>query len=103
MTGAAEQPTTERRTGDLARVIVGALGMVLAGMWAQAATSVDANLFTVVNGWPDSLEGLADALKALGSIWFVGVIVVVLLIFRRLPAARTRHSPVSPRGSSRSG
>ncbi len=69
-------------------LIVGALGMVLAGLWAQASTSVDANLFTVVNGWPDSLEGLANALHALGSIWTVGVIVVVLLIFRRLPAAR---------------
>ncbi|MGZ4755920.1 MAG: lysylphosphatidylglycerol synthase domain-containing protein [Acidimicrobiia bacterium] len=88
MSGAVQDLTTERRTGDLARLIIGGLGVSLAGLWAQASTSVDTNLFTVVNSLPDNLEGLADTLNALGSIWFVAAIVVVLLIARWLPAAR---------------
>jgi uncharacterized membrane protein YbhN (UPF0104 family)/membrane-associated phospholipid phosphatase/tRNA A-37 threonylcarbamoyl transferase component Bud32 len=88
VTGAAQQQKPEHRAGDLARLIVGALGVVLAGLWAQAATDVDTNIFKVVNELPDSLEGLANALVALGSSWFVIVIVVVLLVARWFPAAR---------------
>ena len=86
MTG--EQTTVERRSGDLARLIVGALGVVLAGLWAQAATNVDNDLFKVVNDLPDSLEGLASFLEALGTIWCVLVVVLVLLVARWFPAAR---------------
>lgn len=88
MTGAADRSRTERRGGDLARLIVGALGVVLAGLWAQAATSVDSNLFQVVNGWPDALDGLANVFHALGSIWFVLALVVLLIVVRNLPGAR---------------
>jgi uncharacterized membrane protein YbhN (UPF0104 family)/membrane-associated phospholipid phosphatase len=88
VTGAADQSQIERRAGDLARLIVGALGVVLVGLWAQAATNVDTNLFQVVNGWPNSLEGLADALHALGTIWFVLALALLLLVVRKLPAAR---------------
>lgn len=88
MTGRPEESRTERRTGDVARLIVGALGVAIAGLWAQAATSVDTNIFNVLNDLPDALEGLANALDALGSIWFVAGIVVLLLIVRWLPAAR---------------
>ena len=38
----------------------------MAGLWAQAATNVDTNLFEVVNDLPDSLEGLANALERAG-------------------------------------
>ena len=62
--------------------------MLLAGLWAQASTTVDTNVFKVVNDLPNSLEGLADALNALGSIWCVVAIVVVLLVARWFPAAR---------------
>ncbi len=88
MNGANEGSRTERRSGDLACLIVGVLGLVLTGLWAQAATSVDANLFTTVNQLPDSLEGLANALAAIGSLWFVAVVVAALLIARWFPAAR---------------
>lgn len=77
-----------RRSGDVARLIVGALGVVCAGLWAQASTSLDTNLFDVVNELPDSLEGLANAFDALGSIWFIAAIVLVLLVARRFYAAR---------------
>jgi uncharacterized membrane protein YbhN (UPF0104 family)/membrane-associated phospholipid phosphatase len=88
VTGAAEPTATERRTGDLVRLVVGALGVIVVGLWAQASTTIDSSLFTVVNGLPDSLEGLANALNALGTIWCVLVVVAVLLLARWLLAAR---------------
>ena len=88
MTGGAGQSEVERRTGDLLRLIAGALGVVLAGLWAQASTNVDTHLFATVNDLPDSLEGLAKALSALGSIWCVLAVVAVLLIARWFLAAR---------------
>lgn len=88
MTGGVEGSRVEHRTGDVVRLIVGALGVVLAGLWAQAATNVDTNLFTTVNNLPGNLEGLANALNALGSIWAVLVVVAVLLVARWFPAAR---------------
>src|SRR3979490_167291 len=86
--GLIEDSRIERRGGDLARFIVGALGVVLAGLWAQASTSVDTNLFKVINELPNSLEGLAKVLDALGSIWFVLAVVAVLVIVQWFPAAR---------------
>jgi uncharacterized membrane protein YbhN (UPF0104 family)/membrane-associated phospholipid phosphatase len=78
----------EHRGGDVARLVVGVLGVVMAGIWAQTASSVDTNLFTVVNDLPSSLEGLADVLVALGTVWCVLAVVVLLLVLRRFPAAR---------------
>jgi uncharacterized membrane protein YbhN (UPF0104 family)/membrane-associated phospholipid phosphatase len=78
----------EHRGGDVARLLVGALGVLMAGIWAQTASNVDTNLFKVVNDLPSSLEGLADALVALGTIWCVLAVVVLLLVLRRFPAAR---------------
>ena len=61
---------------------------MLAGLWAQAGNNVDANLFKVVNDLPNAFEGLANVFAALGSIWFVIAVVVVLLLARWFPAAR---------------
>jgi uncharacterized membrane protein YbhN (UPF0104 family) len=88
VTGGAGQSEVERRTGDLLRLLAGALGVVLAGLWAQASTNVDTHLFATLNDLPNSLEGLAKALSALGSIWCVLVVVAVLLIARWFLAAR---------------
>ena len=88
MTGGVEGTNVEHRSGDLARLIVGIVGVVMAGIWAQAATDVDTNIFKVVNGLPSNLEGLANALAALGTIWCVLVVVVLLLVARWFPAAR---------------
>jgi len=68
MTGGAGQRTVERRSGDLARLIIGAAGVAITGFWAQAATSADTSFFQVVNTLPDSLEGLFTAVDALGSM-----------------------------------
>jgi uncharacterized membrane protein YbhN (UPF0104 family)/membrane-associated phospholipid phosphatase len=88
VSGGAEGTIVEHRGGDVARLIVGIVVVVMAGLWAQAATSVDTNVFEVVNGLPSNLEGLADALVALGTIWCVLVVVVLLLVARWFPAAR---------------
>jgi glycosyltransferase 2 family protein len=78
----------ERRPLDVGRLVVAVVGLVLAGLWAQTGNDVDANLFAVVNGLPEALDGVARVLAALGSIWFAVAVVVVLLIVRWFPAAR---------------
>ena len=84
----AEAGAPERRPGDIGRFAIGVMGFAVAGLWAQTRNNVDANLFTVVNDLPDSLDGVANVFAFLGSIWFVGIIVVVLLLARWFPAAR---------------
>jgi uncharacterized membrane protein YbhN (UPF0104 family)/membrane-associated phospholipid phosphatase/tRNA A-37 threonylcarbamoyl transferase component Bud32 len=77
----------ERRPVDLVRVGVGVLGLGLAGLWAQAESSLDTNLFQTVNQFPNSLEGTANACYALGSIWVAAAIVIVLLLCRKVQVA----------------
>jgi uncharacterized membrane protein YbhN (UPF0104 family)/membrane-associated phospholipid phosphatase len=88
VSGGVDEANVDHRGGDVARLVVGALGVVMAGIWAQTSSRVDTNLFRVVNDLPDSLQGLADALVALGTIWCVLAVVVLLLVLRRFPAAR---------------
>ena len=68
--------------------VIGVVGVVLTGMWAQTASDVDSNLFSTVNALPNAFEGLANFLTFLGSLWFVGIVVLVLLLARWFPAAR---------------
>lgn len=79
----AEGELPERRPGDIARAVLAVIGTFIVGIWAQSQTSLDANLAVVVNGIGDGLEGLADALLALGTLWAGVVVVVVLLALRR--------------------
>ena len=46
------------------------------------------NLCKAINGLGDGLTGLAQAFTFLGSIWFVGIVVVLLVLVRRPAAAR---------------
>ncbi len=78
----------ERRPSDVALLVVAALGVVLAGMWAQASSSIDTSLAAVVNGLPDALEGLADVLVWLGSLWVVAILALALLVVGRRAASR---------------
>jgi uncharacterized membrane protein YbhN (UPF0104 family)/membrane-associated phospholipid phosphatase len=77
----------ERRPIDLVRLVVGGFGVVLLGMWAQTQTTVNANLFEVVNDLPNSFEDAANWLYALGSIWAVAAITLITAVF----AIRTTH------------
>ncbi len=82
----AEDPP-ERRPTDLVRVAVGIGGLAFAGLWAQSESSLDTNLFATVNDFPNSLQGVADALYALGSYWAVIAVALVALLLRRWPVA----------------
>jgi uncharacterized membrane protein YbhN (UPF0104 family)/membrane-associated phospholipid phosphatase len=75
---AAEKP--ERRPIDVVRFVVGGGGVVIVGMWAQAQTSINANMFAVVNDLPNSLEDIGRGLFAMGSIWGVAVVAVVTVV-----------------------
>jgi uncharacterized membrane protein YbhN (UPF0104 family) len=79
----AEGELPERRPADIARAVVGVVGALLAGLWAQSQTTLDTNLATVVNGIGDGLEGVADVLTALGTLWAVAAVVVLMLVLRR--------------------
>ncbi len=77
----AEPP--ERRPIDLVRLVVGALGALLLGMWAQTQSPLNANLFQVVNDLSGSLEGVASWCYALGTIWAVLAVTVAAAIVAR--------------------
>ncbi|HXY91542.1 MAG TPA: phosphatase PAP2 family protein, partial [Acidimicrobiia bacterium] len=77
----------ERRTIDIVRLVFCTIGVVLSGVWAQSQSSVDVNLFHVVNGLGDNMVGIGKAVYALGSIWAVLAIFVVLFALRQVPVA----------------
>jgi undecaprenyl-diphosphatase len=72
-----------RRPGDIARLVIGALGAVLVGFWAQAQATLDTNVFVTVNNLPNGLDGAAQAIYALGSIWTVAVVAIALVLLKK--------------------
>ncbi len=78
----------ERRPPDAIRLVVAGIGVVLAGMWAQTQSSLDRNLFQVVNAVGDGLEGLAKFFYyGFGSIWTVLGVTLLLLVLRQARVA----------------
>jgi uncharacterized membrane protein YbhN (UPF0104 family) len=74
----AEAAQRERRPGDIARCVVGVLGLAFAGLWATAHPGLEGNLVRFFNDASTGLDGFAKAIYALGSIWAViGVVVLV--------------------------
>jgi len=73
----------ERQPIDVVYLVVGAVGVVVLGVWGQSQTSVDLDLFRVLNSLPNALRGPARIGYALGSIWAVVGIALVLLALRR--------------------
>ena len=80
----AEQP--ERRPTDIGWLIFAAIGVAVVGVWAQSQSHVDANFFTPLNDLT-GLDGVFQAVYALGSIWALGVVALVLLVFRQVGVA----------------
>ena len=78
----------ERRPADLALAVLGALGLLVTGMWAQSGSDVDTAASQVLNQLPDSLEGVARACTSFGSVWAVLLVVLLCLLRRRFDAAR---------------
>ena len=70
------------------RLIVGIVGVVMAGSGPRPRPTSTRTSSRSSTGCRSNLEGLANALAALGSIWCVLAIVVVLLVARWFPAAR---------------
>ena len=90
---ADETTIFERRPGDIAWLVVAVGGFVLCALWSQASGDTNENLCKAINGIGDGLEGLAQAWSYLGSIWFVGIVVIVLLVGRWPRAVRMSESP----------
>ena len=80
----AEQP--ERRPTDIGWLIFAAIGVAVVGVWAQRQSHVDANFFTPLNDLT-GLDGVFQAVYALGSIWALGIVALVLLVFRQVGVA----------------
>ena len=68
--------------------VVALLGLVLCALWSGANGDTNENLCKAINGLGDGLEGVAKAFTFLGSIWFVAIVVVLLLVVRWPAAAR---------------
>ncbi len=73
----------ERQPIDIVYLVVGAVGVVVLGVWGQSETSVDLDLLRVLNSLPNALRGPARIVYAVGSIWTVVGIALVLLALRR--------------------
>jgi uncharacterized membrane protein YbhN (UPF0104 family) len=87
----AAEEERERRPADAARCAVGVFGFAVAGLWsgAGAGTDVSAKFVAFCNGLPDALDGMAHALVALGSVWAVLAVGIVLVVVRRFVPALT--------------
>jgi uncharacterized membrane protein YbhN (UPF0104 family) len=76
-----------RRPADVALLIVSAVLALLVGFWAQTQSTVNVNLFRTLNALGDDAIGLAKAVYALGSIWAVLAVALVLVVLRQLRVA----------------
>jgi uncharacterized membrane protein YbhN (UPF0104 family)/membrane-associated phospholipid phosphatase len=77
----------QRRPADIALLVLAGTLALLAGLWAQTQSTVNLNLFRTLNDLSGNLVGLAKAIYALGSIWAVLAVGVVLLLLRALRVA----------------
>lgn len=76
-----------RRPADIALLVVSAILALLVGFWAQTESSVNLNLFRTLNDLAGNMVGLAEAIYALGSIWAVLAVALVLLLMRQFRVA----------------
>ena len=76
-----------RRPSDIAMLVVASVLALLAGLWAQTDSTVNVNLFRTFNDLSGNMEGLAKGIYALGSIWAVVAVTVVLLLTRQVRVA----------------
>jgi glycosyltransferase 2 family protein len=77
----------ERRPTDYAWLVVGSVGAAVVGIWAQSQSAIDLNIYKPINDLSDALDGPAKVFLALGSIFSVAVVAVLLLVFRQIGVA----------------
>jgi len=76
-----------RRPSDVALLVVSAILALLVGFWAQTQSTVNVNLFRVLNDLAGNMVGLAKGVYALGSIWAVLAVAVLLVVLRQFRVA----------------
>jgi uncharacterized membrane protein YbhN (UPF0104 family)/membrane-associated phospholipid phosphatase len=76
-----------RRPSDITLLVVSAVLALLAGFWAQTTSTINLNLFRALNDLSGNMVGLMKACYALGSIWAVLGVTIVLLVLRQLRVA----------------
>jgi uncharacterized membrane protein YbhN (UPF0104 family)/membrane-associated phospholipid phosphatase len=76
-----------RRPADIALLVVSGILALLVGFWAQTESSVNLNLFRTLNDLSGNAVGLAKAVYALGSIWAVLAVTLVLVLLRQFRVA----------------
>jgi uncharacterized membrane protein YbhN (UPF0104 family)/membrane-associated phospholipid phosphatase len=76
-----------RRPADLALLGVSAILALLVGFWAQTESTVNLNLFRTLNDLSGNMVGLAKGAYALGSIWAVLAVTLVLVVLRQFRVA----------------
>ena len=81
--GPASELPYRRRTSDVVRLIVTLTLLVLAILHQGNPSSLEENLFKLVNGLPDQLETFFTLLYRLGALWALGLIVLAALVARR--------------------
>jgi uncharacterized membrane protein YbhN (UPF0104 family)/membrane-associated phospholipid phosphatase len=77
----------QRRPADIALLLLAGTLTLVAGLWAQTQSTVNLNLFRTLNDLSGNMVGLAKAIYALGSIWAVLAVGVVLLVLRAVRVA----------------
>jgi len=77
----------ERRSLDVARLILCGLALVVLGVWSQSQSTIDINFFAAINNLAGNMVGNAKGIFALGSPWAALVVVLALLLLRAPTAA----------------
>jgi uncharacterized membrane protein YbhN (UPF0104 family)/membrane-associated phospholipid phosphatase len=77
----------QRRPSDIALLVVSATLALVVGFWAQTESTVNLNLFRTLNDLSGNMVGLAKAIYALGSIWAVLLVTLVLAALRQFRVA----------------
>jgi undecaprenyl-diphosphatase len=86
--GPASEEPYRRRTSDWFRLVI-AVGIMVGLCFHQGhPTDSEIDLVRLVNGLPDDLQPVFDAIFAVGALWAVGAVVAAALIARRWRLAR---------------
>ena len=72
----------QRRSLDIARVVLCGLAVIVLGVWAQSQSAIDVNFFAPINDLAGNMVGVVKGIFALGSPWAALAVVVVLLLVR---------------------